>query len=167
MLKWSSYTSVRQSIRPSVLFLQLNRTSWNLVVMKDILCRCAYSREILIFPWELHSYWTWTFCQNLNNYTSETVCHRNSFNCTTEMCTCAYSQEILIWFLTKLYYFVQPLWNRLAWMPEKLFNQIHVHVCFWQWTSKCYTNVTIINRLNVYPIITRYIRVWFCLIVHH
>ena len=34
----------------------------------------------------------------------------------------------------------------LAWMREKLFNRIK---CVWQWTSKYYTNKTIINQICV------------------
>ena len=39
---------------------QLNRISWNFVVMKDIPRRCAYPQEIMIqfFFSELHPFWT-------------------------------------------------------------------------------------------------------------
>ena len=53
--------SVGQSVSPSVLFFivsatplkPLDRISLNFVVMKDIICRCAYPQEILIqfFMW--------------------------------------------------------------------------------------------------------------------
>ena len=45
--------SVGQSVSPVILvsvtpLKPLNRISWNFVVMKDIMCRCAYPQEILI-----------------------------------------------------------------------------------------------------------------------
>ena len=45
--------SVSQSVSPVFLvsttpLKPLNRISWNFVVMKDIMCRCAYPQEILI-----------------------------------------------------------------------------------------------------------------------
>ena len=45
--------SVSQSVSPVLLvsatpLKPLNRISWNFVVMKDIMCRCAYPQEILI-----------------------------------------------------------------------------------------------------------------------
>ena len=45
--------SVSQSVSPVFLVSStplrpLNRISWNFVVMKDIMCRCAYPQEILI-----------------------------------------------------------------------------------------------------------------------
>ena len=50
----------------------------------------------------------------------------------------------------------------LAWMTEKLFNQI----TFWQRTFQCYTNVTIIYRLCVSDYY-RYSITIFCPIAHH
>ena len=57
--------SVSQSVSPVFLvsatpLKPLNRISWNFVVMKDIMCRCAYPQEILIpfFLSELRSFWT-------------------------------------------------------------------------------------------------------------
>ena len=58
----------------------LCRISWNFVVMKDILCGCAYLQEILskFFFWDLRSFWTMKFGQNLIYY-RETFCQRDSF----------------------------------------------------------------------------------------
>ena len=57
--------SVSQSVSPVFLvsatpLKPLNRISWNFVVMKDIMCRCAYPQEILIplFFSELRHFWT-------------------------------------------------------------------------------------------------------------
>ena len=48
----------------------LNRITWNFVVMKDIMCRCAYPQEILIpFSFsELRSFWTLKFDVNERYY---------------------------------------------------------------------------------------------------
>ena len=57
--------SVSKSVSPVFLvsttpLKPLNRISWNFVVMKDIMCRCAYPQEILIpfFFSELRPFWT-------------------------------------------------------------------------------------------------------------
>ena len=57
--------SVSQSVSPVFLvsatpLKPLNRISWNFVVMKDIMCRCAYPQEILIqlFFSDLRPFWT-------------------------------------------------------------------------------------------------------------
>ena len=65
---WPVSQSVCPSVRPSVqsflsaqlLWNRLNRISWNFVVMKDVMCRCAYPQEILIpfFFSELRPFWT-------------------------------------------------------------------------------------------------------------
>ena len=64
--------------------------------------------------------------------------------------------------LAKIYYFVQLVETRLAWTTHKQFNQ----KSFWQWMSKCYTNVTVINRLCVSNY-NWYLIMIFCLIAHH
>ena len=48
----------------------LNRISWNFVVMKDIMCRCAYPQEILIpfFFSDLRPFWTPKFDENERYY---------------------------------------------------------------------------------------------------
>ena len=60
--------SVSQSFSPVFLvsttpLKPLNRISWTFVVMKDIMCRCAYPQEILIqlfdlFKEQLYPFWT-------------------------------------------------------------------------------------------------------------
>ena len=61
----SGSQSVSQSVSPVFLvsttpLKPLNRISWNFVVMKDIMCRCAYPQEILnpLFFAELRPFWT-------------------------------------------------------------------------------------------------------------
>ena len=49
---------------------QLNKISRNVVVMKDIMCRCAYPQDILIqfFFWEQCLFWTSKFDENERYY---------------------------------------------------------------------------------------------------
>ena len=61
-----------------------NRISWNFVVMKDIMCRCAYPLEILIqfFFSELRSFWTSKFDKNERyswNSWSDIICELAHF----------------------------------------------------------------------------------------
>ena len=73
------------------------------------------------------------------------------------LCTCAYSKEILIWFFYlenmdlngQKYIILSKLCETgLAGINANINDIEPVYISFWQWTSKCYTNVTIIN--NVY-----------------
>ena len=72
----------------------LDRISWNFVVMKDILCRRAYSQEILI------QFFFWNYApielRNLAKirYTTETVCQRNSSK-TAQNILCNFIVDIL------------------------------------------------------------------------
>ena len=68
--------SVRLSISPSVLLFlsaQLLWISWNFVVIKDVMCTCAYPQEILIqfFFSELQLFWTYKFGQNERYYSKQ------------------------------------------------------------------------------------------------
>ena len=45
---WTSKFDENERYYWNSLLAQLNRISWNFVVMKDIICRCAYPQEILL-----------------------------------------------------------------------------------------------------------------------
>ena len=105
--------SVSQSISPVFLvsatpLKPLNRISWNSVVMKDIMCRCAYPQEILI-QFFSRSYSLFEL-RNLTKMkdTTDTVCQRNSSETAEQnfVKLCSYEgryeghsflQEMLIW----------------------------------------------------------------------
>ena len=120
----------------------LNRISWNFVVMKDIMCRCAYPQEILIpfFFSVLRPFWTSKFDQNERYYSKQFVSaiplkplNRISWNYVIMkdiMWRCPYPQEILIQlfdlfkeqFISLLNfgqnYFLQLRWNWFSvWLP--------------------------------------------------
>ena len=91
----------------------LNRISWNFVVMKDIICRCAYPQEILI-PFFFRSYALFEL-RDLAKMKDTTVflvsvtplkpLNRISWNFVVMkdiICRCAYPQEILIPFFLSL-----------------------------------------------------------------
>ena len=86
----------------------LNRISWNFVVMKDIMCRCAYPQEILIplFFSELRPFWTSKFDENERYYWNSwsaqlhwnrsTELHWNFVVMKDIMCRCAFYRKC--WF---------------------------------------------------------------------
>ena len=82
------------------------------------------------------------------------------------LCTCVYLQNIIILFFPELWPKYTILCNLCetgeARMTEKQFSQIS----FWQWMSKCYTDLIIINRLCVSDY-NWYLIIIFCPIVHH
>ena len=93
----------------------LNRITWNFVVMKDIMCRCAYPQEILIplfFLWitlflnfEIWRKWK-ILLKQLVSTTPLKPLNRISWNFVDMkdiMCRCAYPQEILIPFFSLSY----------------------------------------------------------------
>ena len=91
----------------------LYRISWNYVVMKDLLCRCAYLHKFFlgIMPLlnlEIYTGTTETVCQGNS---SDTALNRISWNFVVMkdiMCRCAYPQEILIpFFFSEL----RPFWT--------------------------------------------------------
>ena len=104
--------SVSQSLSPVFLvsatpLKPLDRISWNFLVMKDIMCRCAHSQEILIPPFS-RSYALFEL-RNLAKMKDTTVflvsatslkpLDRISWNFVVMkdiMCRCACHQEILI-----------------------------------------------------------------------
>ena len=85
--------SVSQSVSPSVLFFlvsatplkPLNRISWNFVVMKDIMCRCAYPQEILI-PFFFRSYALFELrnLAKMKDTTQHSLLAQLLWNCSTE-----------------------------------------------------------------------------------
>ena len=70
--------TTRNSLSAQLLWNHSTELPENGVVMKDIICRCAYPQEILIkfFSSELRPFWTSKF--NEMKDTTETVCQRNS-----------------------------------------------------------------------------------------
>ena len=73
-----------------------------------------------------------------------------------------YFPERTIKSLAKTYFFVQLVWNCFT-MNDREAVQSDI---FWQWMSKCYTNVTIINQLCV-SIYYWYLIMILCPIAHH
>ena len=65
----------------------LNRITWNFVVMKDIMCRCAYPQEILIrfFFSDLRPFWTSKFDENERYYWNSWSAQLH-WNRSTELC---------------------------------------------------------------------------------
>ena len=81
--------SVSQSVSPVFLvsptpLKPLNKISWNLVAMKDIMCRCAYPQEILIQFF--FSEYALSKLRNLAKMkdTTETFCQHNSTEATQQ-----------------------------------------------------------------------------------
>ena len=107
--------SVSQSVSPVFLVIAtplkpLKRISWNFVVMKDIMCRCAYPQEILIqfvflgvtpfLNLEIWLKWKILLKQFVNPTTLKLL-NRISWNFVVVKvipCTCAYPGEILVLF---------------------------------------------------------------------
>ena len=156
--------SERHSVRPVlsclvVFFFLVSETEWcETIVMKDILCRCAYS----------HKFWFNLFSRSVSEIkytcTTETFCHRNfSLNRNScifvfkvdILCRCAYSQEIPNGehdTMTKTYNWITTCVKlvsqiHIIYMSEKLFGYNL------QWTLQLVVDY-------VYLIITD-IRIWF------
>ena len=103
--------SVSQSVSPVFLvsatpLKPVNRISWNIVVMKDIMCRCAYPQEIFI-----QFFFSWNYALfelNERYYSKQFVSatpikplKRISWNFVVLkdlMCRCAYPPKIFIYF---------------------------------------------------------------------
>ena len=107
---WPKLNTLLKRFVSATLLKPLNIISWNFVVMKDIMCRCANWKEILIqffFAGVTANF----ELRNLGKikYTTETVCQRNSsintiyWNFVVDvdiLCRCAYLlQWNLIFFL--------------------------------------------------------------------
>ena len=109
----------------------LNRITWNFVVMKDILCRCAYPQEILIsfflselrFFFNFEIWWKWKILlKQLVSATPLKPLNRISWNFVVMkdiMCTgrCAYPKDILIQFF---FLGAMPLFNFEIWRKWKI-----------------------------------------------
>ena len=94
----------------SAIFLKsLNRITWNVVVMTDIMCRCAYPQEILtpfFFLWitlflnfEIWRKWKILLVQLVSTTPLKPLnrISRNFVDLKDIMCRCAFLQEMLIW----------------------------------------------------------------------
>ena len=79
--------------------------------------------------------------------------------------TCAFSQEILNRELWRKYSILCNLCETslACVLYVNLNDREAVWICVWQWTSKCYTNVTIINQIYVLDYY-QYLVMIFCLI---
>ena len=99
--------SVRPSVSPVSLVSAtppkpLNRISWNFVVMKNIMCRCAYPQESFLgvrifFNLEILPKWKILLKTVCQRHFSETA-QRNFLKLCSCECRCADQQELLIKF---------------------------------------------------------------------
>ena len=67
---WPKWKIVLKQFASATHLKQLNRISWNFVVMKDIMCGCAYPQDILIqfFFSQLRRFWNQKFDQSESYY---------------------------------------------------------------------------------------------------
>ena len=101
----------------------LNRISRNSVVMKDIVCRCAYPQDILIqffslgiTPFLTIEIWPkWKILlKQFGSATPLKLLNRISWNVVVMkdiVCRCAYLQEIFIQFFPGMFYFPGVNWH--------------------------------------------------------
>ena len=104
----------------------LNTISWNFVVIKDIMCRCAYPQDILMRFF--FSFWTSKFDDNeryyWNSWSAQLHWNRNTIALNFVVikdirCKYAFLQEMLIWFekqfTSTFIHCIQHSWNVGAW----------------------------------------------------
>ena len=177
--------SVSQSVSPVFLvsatpLKPLNRISWNFVVMKDIMCTCAYPQEILIpfvslrftpsLNFEIWRKWK-ILLKQLVSTTPLKPPTRIKWNFVVMkdmICKYAFLQEMLIWsFWGAIYipFFVRlPVHN--AWNCHSLYTAFSSNVGAWgMWACSLFLSFGYIIRSQkiawvVIMIFYRYIFIW-------
>ena len=165
---WGYHVLTRPSVSP-VLFLvsttpkTAQKISWNFVVIKDVMCRCAYLQEILIVFFFLGV----MPLLNLEIWPKLNILLKQFVNATPLKVPNRKSWNVVIVYIHWKYWFdfflreLSELWPKHTIscnLYETSLAYSHIFIewrrsCWgrylWQWTSKCYTNVTIINQLCV------------------